>query len=205
MRIRRLVFAAAVGLACMALLSSCTFFASGPGGIGVQLANSNTEADGEMQLILNDAKHHDAAALKALFSKAARARATDLDSGINDFLDFFPTGFKSLGEPAGGPGEEDTNDNGSHTQKLICAYKVSVKDVKYELYFLYYPVNEVDDTQNVGLWAIGVEPWYSTSVVTHPNATNTAFETWASGFSEDNVDHYPDSPPSIYIYTLQNK
>jgi hypothetical protein len=158
---------------------------------------SNQQADAEMQLIQGAVKHHDAAALEELFSNAARAKAPSLDDEISNFLDFFPSGFKNLGEPAGGPGEFDEYKFGDRTVELYGNYKVEANGKAYNLYFADFTVNQIDDPNNVGLYALGVAP-YNAHPTTHPTSASDAFFAWASQYGI--TDHKATGTPSVYVY-----
>ena len=164
------------------------------------LTSNSKQADAEMQHIEDAVKHHDVTALKELFSKTARAKANDLDGGIKNFLSFFPAGFKSLGEPAGAPNETDESDYGKRTVELLAVYKVRADGKNYDVFFADFSVNQDDDPNNVGLYALGVAPFNSNAYV-HPSASSEAFDAWTSQF--DIVDHKATGTPSVYVYSPQ--
>jgi Domain of unknown function (DUF5104) len=149
-----------------------------------------------MQHIADAVKHHDAAALKKLFSKTAREKATDLDSGLKQFLSVFPSGFKSWSDPEGGPGESDVYDHGKQTVLLFGEYKVHANGKTYNLYFADFSVNQVGDPDNVGLYALGVAP-YNAHPGTKPTAASKAFFAWASQF--DIKNHKATGNPGVYV------
>lgn len=185
--VRRLI-AAAVTLACVGLLSSCAL---------LPLADETKTADVEMQHIADDVKHHDAAALKELFSKTARAKATDLDGQVAKFLSFFPSGFTSWSDPDGGPGEMDESDgNGKFTALLNGNYKVHANGKTYQLLFEEYAVNTWHP-DNVGLYALGVAP-YNAYPTTKPTAASNAFFDWAGQYLTKNAE--ATGIPSVYVY-----
>ena len=74
--IRRVVGAVAA-LACVALLSSCSYVSA-----AADQGQTKRYADAQMRHIAEAVKTHDAAALKKLFSPNARAKATDLDLSL---------------------------------------------------------------------------------------------------------------------------
>jgi hypothetical protein len=185
---RRVCGSAVVALVCVGLLSSCGLLPSSD--------PSLQQSDHEMQHIADAVKHHDAAALKKLFSPVARAKATGLDAGLKYFLSVFPSGFKSWSDPEGGPGETDEYAYGKQTVLLFGNYKVSANGKNYDLYFADYSVNQVDDPNNVGLYALGVAP-YNAHGYTDPTASSKAFDTWASQFGIDN--HKATGEPGVYI------
>lgn len=200
MSTRRLALSALAAAVCIGLLCSCSLLSSGPGVLGIQLESSNQRADAEMQHIETAVKNHDAAALKSLFSKTARAKAYELDSGITKFLAVFPSGFKNLGEPDGGPGEVDESNNGQQTVLLEGNYKVRANAKTYELYFAYYSINQADDPNAVGLYALAVAP-YNAKPGTNPTAASKALFSFENGFSI--VDHRVPGTPSVYVYSPQ--
>lgn len=198
MRVKRILGGCVVALVCVALLSSCALLPPSTA-VGLGVANSNQQADAEMQHIEDAVKAHDAAALKTLFSKTARAKGADLDGGIKDFLSFFQSGFKNLGEPDGGPGEFDADDFGKRTVELLGDYEVRMKGKLYDLYFADFTVNQIEDPNNVGLYALGVAP-YNAHGFTHPTAASTAFNAWTSQYLTKSGKL---GPPSVYVYGQQ--
>jgi Domain of unknown function (DUF5104) len=151
-----------------------------------------------MQHITAAVNHHSATELKELFSRTARDKATDLDSGIRNFLTFFPSAFKDLGEPSGGPNETDQNDDGKRTVELFSDYKVLANGKTYDVFFADFSVDQGGDPNDLGLYALGVAPWNGSSF-THPTAASKAFDAWTSQF--DMVDHTPTGTPGVYVYS----
>jgi len=181
--------AAVVALACAGLLSSCSLLP--PGGIW---DDSKQQSDVQMQHIADAVKHHDAAALKHLFSPPARDKSTDLKAGLKYFLSVFPSGrmtWKFEGLSSGG-----INEYGKQTVEVFANYEVFADGKKYDLYFAYFPVNEVEDPANVGLYALAVAP-YNAHPYTNPTASSKAFNAWASQF--ENVNGKSTGTPGVYI------
>ena len=85
----RRMFVAVVSVACVGLLSACSFLPSIPSRFH---DDSEQKAAAEMQHIAEAVKAHDAAALKKLFAPRAQEKATDLDGGLAYFLSIFPSG-----------------------------------------------------------------------------------------------------------------
>jgi len=184
----RRVIAALVALTCIGLLSSCSLL---PGGIR---DDSKQQSDVQMQHIADAVKHHDAAALKKLFSPPAREQATDLDAGLKYFLSVFAFGqmtWKLEGLSSGG-----INEYGKKTVEVFATYEVSANGKKYDLYFAHFPVNQVEDPTNVGLFALGVAP-HNAHPYTDPTASSKAFNAWASQF--ENVNGKTTGNPGIYV------
>lgn len=131
----RRMLGAASALACVALLSSCSLLPPSPGSFR---DTDGQKAAVQMQRIVDAAKSHDAAALKKLFSPAAREKATDLDGGLAYFLSAFPSGpvtWKTQG--TGNVGEDEYF---KHVTELRGHFEVSASGKKYELYFAYFTV-----------------------------------------------------------------
>jgi hypothetical protein len=170
------VLAAVAALACVALLSSCSVLPIGPNGT---YPDTRKQADVEMGRVADAINHHDATSLKKLFSKSARAKAVGLDSGLRALLAAFPSGFTSWKQADGSPGENIDNSYGKETLFFGAGGEVHANGKLYELYFAYYPVNQVEDPNNVGLNAIGVAPYSKDSST--PGA-KTPLEAWASQF-----------------------
>jgi hypothetical protein len=189
----RRILGAGVALTCIALLSSCALLPVGPGVVGTNLNQSTRQADVEMQQIADAVKDHNAAALKKLFSVRAREKAIGLDTGLTYFLSAFPSGrvtWKLLG---GAPGQTDENEFGKQTVVLFANYTVSSQGKTYALYFADYTVNQVEDPQNVGLYALGIVP-SSDSGYTSSGAKKP-FNVWASQFWSS---HIGSGTPGVY-------
>lgn len=185
----RQVLAAVVGLVCVALLSSCALLS--PGGIR---DDSKQQSDVAMQHIADAVKNHDAAALKKLFSPVAREKATDLDSGVKYFLSLFPScrmTWKSEGTGSGG-----INEYGKKTVELFANYEVFADGRKYDLYFADFTVNQVEDPNNIGLYALAVAP-HNAEPYTKPTASSKAFNAWAGQF--ENVNGKTTGNPGVYV------
>jgi len=185
---RRVLGAGVVTLVCVGLLSSCALLPA---------ADPTSTADAQMRHIADDVKHHDAAALEALFSKTARAKAPDLDGGVEKFLSFFPSGFTSWSDPEGGPGETDESDgDGKVTVFLDGEYKVHANGKTYELSFTDFAVNTWHPG-SVGLYALGVAP-YNPHPGTKPTAASNALSAWANQYQIKNGE--PTGIQSVYVY-----
>ncbi len=184
---RRVLGACVVTLVCVGLLPSCALLPA---------ADTTRTADAQMRHIADDVKHHDAGALEALFSKSARAKAPDLDGGVEKFLSFFPSGFTSWSDPEGGPGETDVSDGGKVIVLLFGNYKVHANGKTYDLTFAHFAVNQMDP-DNVGLYALGVAP-YNAFPTTKPTAASNAFSAWANqyGIKKEKATGIP----SVYVY-----
>jgi len=173
----RKLLSTAIVLVCVALLSSCAVF----------FDNDQQQADAQMEKIAAAVNDHDPAALKALFSKRALKDATRIDEGVDHFLSFFPDG--------GLTWQRDTvnldghNERGRKTELLQAYYKVSVGGVDYLLFFADFTVNDVYDTDNVGIYGLGVIPWTDD---VH-SGTAEQFSWWASSIDKEksNAVGYP--------------
>jgi hypothetical protein len=132
MLVRRVV-GALVALVIVGLLSSCAL----PPQVLPIPGNDDTgkQADVAMQHIADAVKGHDADALKKLFSRTAREKATDLDGELKYFLSFFPSGKMTW--------ELDSFASGGYgdTDAVYVYYKVSANGKKYDLYFADFKVN----------------------------------------------------------------
>jgi hypothetical protein len=153
MLMRRAV-GAVVALACVALLSSCSLIAGVPGTIS---DDSGQTANVVMGHIADAVNHHDAAALKELFSQRAREKAAGLDSGLAYFLSIFPSGITTW-KSEGPPGSSEDDDYGKQAVELFAFYKVSAGGKEYDLYLGDFTVNS-KDPNNVGIYSLGVAPY----------------------------------------------
>ena len=188
----RRVLGGVVALVCVAALSSCSVVPLGPNGTYL---DPTKQADVEMGRIADAINHHDAGALKKLFSKSAREKAVGLDSGLRALLSAFPSGFTSWKQIDGSPGEDIDNSYGKETVFLGGDCEVHANEKVYELYFAYYPVNQLEDPNNVGLNAIGVAP-YSKDAYT-PSGAKKPLDAWASQFRIKDGEAAGD--PGVFI------
>jgi len=153
--LKRRVLGAVVGLACVALLSSCALLPDVP---SVGDDDTGQKDNVVMQHIADAVKDHDAAALKNLFSPRAREKATDLDGGLKYFLSVFPSGKMTWKVEDGGPSGAGDNEIISHTWESFAFYEVFANGKKYDLYF----ANFTTDTAHpdyLGIYALGVAPY----------------------------------------------
>jgi len=181
----------AVAVMCVALLSSCSLLPLHPGAF---YDDSKQQTDVKMQRIADAVKSQDEPALKKLFSQRALDKATDLDRGLKYFLSAFPTGpvtWKSQGS-----GSESQNESLKQIVELYGEYEVTGGGKKYELYFAYFSANDYD-SQNVGIYALGVVPasenGYTASGAKKP------FNVWASQFGIDEKTHTATGDPGVYV------
>jgi hypothetical protein len=182
------VLGAAAALACVALLSSCSLL---PGGSD----DPSTMAEVKMESIANAVDHHDATALTKLFSKSARAKAIGLDSGVKALLSAFPSGITSWKQTEDSPGEHLETDYGKETLMVEGYIKVHANGKEYELDFVDFAVNQIDDPNNVGLYAIAVAP-YTTDPYTASGAKKP-LGAWMSQFGTR--DDKATGDPGIFI------
>lgn len=147
---RRVVGVALVSLACVVLLSSCSLVSD-----VVDQGQSKQQADAQMQHIADAVKNHDAAALKKLFSPNARAKATDLDSGLKYFLSIFPTGKMTWKIEPDGPGGTALTTSRKQVLETLAYYNVEANGKQYELFFADVTTDNVHP-HNLGIFALGV-------------------------------------------------
>lgn len=180
----RKLLSVVVALFCVVLLSSCALWPFG-------LSADNQKMEDRMAQIAAAVDSHDAAALKSLFSPRALERATDIDAGIDYFLSFFPNGGLTWERE---PGSSEGHNNGFRKTELLNSYfKVSADGVDYSLFFADFTVNEVEDTDNVGLYGLGVTAWTD-----HRGAgASEPFFYWAGSFRVDTSD--PDGYPGVFV------
>ena len=181
------VLGAVVALACVALLSSCSLL---PGNV-----DPGPKDDGVMQGIADAVKHHDVTALEKLFSPGARAKATDLDSGLEYFLSFFPSGrvtWDIAGGDSGGPQQFD----GPNTSVVSLAdYKVYTGGKTYDLSFFNVTTDTVQPDY-VGVYGLALVPY-----TTNPYAEDGApkpVNLWFSQFGMNDYTYTPTGTPGVY-------
>jgi len=184
------ILGALLSLAIIGLLSSCSVI---PRPAVPLYDDSGEQAKAQMRLIEDAIKNHDADALKALFSPFAREQATDLDGGLDYFLSTFDSGLITWGNA--GIGSTSETEGFKETTVLFCNFTLVADGKKYELYFASYPVNEIVDPRNVGIYALGVTPYeedkYTASGEPKP------FYQWVRQFKLK--DHVSLGTPGVYI------
>jgi len=149
-----------------------------------------------MQRIAAAVKDHDAVALKGLFSPRARENAADLDSGADYFLSVFPSGRMTWKSVATNSAYDVKSSK--ETEELFAAYTVRADGREYSLDFIDFPVNDVDDPKNVGLYALGVAPYTTEHYAA--DGTKKPFYVWLNSFQFDNKTN----PGRAGIYVPEN-
>ncbi len=146
-----------------------------------------------MRLIETAIQDHDADALEDLFSNTAREQATDLESGIDYFLSTFDSG--SITWESTGNGSTTETEGLKETTVLFCNYNLVADGERYELFFAYYPVNEIVDPENVGIYALGAAPYEEDSFTA--SGEPKPFLQWARQFKLK--DHVSSGNPGVYV------
>lgn len=92
---------------------------------------------------------------------------------------------------------EGRNDGSKKTELLEAFYTVSAGGSKYVLFFAYFPVNDVINPLNVGIYAMGVTPLTDDDPQFGPQAL---FSAWAGSMSFDEQDErFQMSYPGVYF------
>jgi len=188
--------AVVVAFLCAVLLASCTAAPSkSPETLYV---DSGQKTIDRMQQIAHAVNHHDAAALKAMFSPRALDQAMDIDAGLNYFLSLFPNGltWKSWN----GPAAEREYKDGKLTEVLLEEFKAVSGGHEYSVFLAEFTVNDVIDPDNVGLYALGAMPWpkdHDSWLRDQPSGAGVAYYTWARSIHADESD--PVGHPGIYV------
>ena len=180
----RRVVGAVAALVCVALLSSCSLLQniSLPGH-----DDSKRQADVQMKHIADAVKDHDAAALKKLFSPGARAKASDLDSGLAYFLSIFPSGQMTWKIAPDGPGGTGFSKSSKEVLETEAYYDVNANGKKYELFFADVTTDNVQP-HNVGHYALGVARNNSAAGPEWTAAGDpTPFYDWIDSLGIDNL------------------
>jgi hypothetical protein len=174
----RRVLSVLVALVCVVVLSSCALL---PGHL---FETDEHRAAAQMKVIAAAINSHDAAALKAMFSPRAVQQATDLDTRLNTLLATFPNGLTW--------GLDSVPFSSDHQTDLFYVYvKVSADGKDYMLFFADY-TRDVTHPDNVGIYALGITPWYEDSFV----GPAESFANWAGAMSVDTGDK--DAYPGVY-------
>jgi hypothetical protein len=173
----RRVLSVVVALVCVVVLSSCALL---PGHL---FETDEHRAAAQMKVIAAAINSHDAAALKALFSPRAVQQATDLDARLNTLLATFPNGLTW-----GLDSVPFSSDN--QTDVFDVYVKVSADGKDYRFFFADY-TRDVTHPDNVGIYALGITPWYEG----FPVGPAQSFDTWAGAM---NVVVSKDGYPGVY-------
>jgi len=187
----RRVFGAGLALVGIGVLASCSFFPSTPSPFH---DDSEQKAGVQMQHIADAVKHHDAAALKKLFSPRAVNEATDLDSGLKYFLSVIPSG--KLTWETRGTGLTSDTEGFKQATELYGNYRVSVNGEQYSLHFAYFSVDDFDP-HNVGIYALGVAPRADYGYTA--SGARTPFAEWFSQFDISDTTHTATGNPGVYV------
>lgn len=151
-----------------------------------------------MQQIADAVKHHDAAALKELFSPNARAKATDLDSGLKYFLSVFPTGEMTWKIANGGPGGSALTTSRKEVVEMDAYYDVKANGKKYELFFADVTADNVHP-HNLGIFALGVAQNDSQDSAEYTAFGDpTPFFDWMDMVGIDNIGDLHGNP-GVYV------
>lgn len=189
------LLAGAVVIVCMSLLSACSLV---PSDSADYLYDYPEPAMHErMQQIVDAVNDHDAAALTAMFSPRALEQATDIDEGVDYLLSLFPDGGLTSNWWVG-PAAERQYENGKLTELLLVEYNVSAGGHDYSLFFADFTANELIDPDNVGLYALGAEPWpedHHSWIVESPSVD--PFFAWIESIHADESDE--NGYPGVYV------
>jgi len=126
----------------------------------------------------------------------ARENAADLDSGADYFLSVFPSGRMTWKSVATNSAYDVKSSK--ETEELFAAYTVRADGREYSLDFIDFPVNDVDDPKNVGLYALGVAPYTTEHYAA--DGTKKPFYVWLNSFQFDNKTN----PGRAGIYVPEN-
>lgn len=174
-------------LACTLLVSACGVLRF-PGGI---FDSSDQKADARMAQIAEAINNHDAATLKATFSRYALEGATDIDGGLDYLLSFFPNGgvtWQNKGVDMSGH-----NDHGTKSTVLLAVYKVSSGGEDFWFFFADFTVNDLVNPDNVGIYGMGATPWTEDP---HVGASEQFFN-WAGAI--DLETKVADGHPGVFV------
>jgi hypothetical protein len=192
---KRVLFGA-LALLCAVALASCGLVpAESPDTLYV---DTEDKAKARMQQIADAVKHHDATALKAMYSPRALEEATDIDEGLDYFLSLFPNGFQW--QSWNGTAAERQYKDGKLTEVLLEEFKVSADGHEYGFFIADFTVNEVIDPENVGLYALGVTPWpenHDSWIRSDLSGPTKPFYLWARAIHADEGD--ASGYPGVYV------
>jgi hypothetical protein len=183
----RKLMSAMAALVCVVVLSSCSLvpFGHGSGVFDGDLA----KADARMKQIGAAINSHDAAALKAVFSKRAIEKAIALDARLDQLLSMFPDGVtwerSSINAKGGIDGQKKTLIMQAH-------FLVSAGGKDYLLFFADFTENEIDP-DNVGVYGLGVTP----DTGNQDAGTEEPFYWWTGAIQYDESD--PDGYPGVFV------
>jgi hypothetical protein len=183
----RKLMSGVVALLSAVVLSSCAIVPFGHGG-GV-FGSDFGKADARMEQIGAALNDHDAAALKAIFSKRALERATDIDARLDQLVSLFPNG--GVTWERGEVDSEGGISDGKTAQLVTASYTLSAAGKDYRLVFADFTVNYITP-DNTGIYGLGIIPW------TEENHSGPAepFYFWVGSIVWDESD--PDGYPGVY-------
>lgn len=179
-----------VALLCAVLLSSCS--SARPGPASTLYVDSQKKTDARMTQIAAALNKHDAGALKAMFSAPALEQSTDIDGRLDHLLALFPNGGVKWTSWDYDTAEREYK-KGKLTEVWLVQYKLSANGKHYELFFADFTVNEIIDPHNVGLYALGVEPWTSSPMY----SCSGPFFSWACSIHANGNDK--NGYPGVYV------
>jgi hypothetical protein len=196
-----------VTLSIAVLLSSCALVPFGAADSPASSASSESattlyvdpvqKVRDRIKQIVEAVNHHDAAALKAMFSTRALDEAADIDARLGYLLSLFPDGGLTSNWGVG-PAAERQYKDGMVTEVLLVEYNVSAGGRDYSLFFADFTANELIDPDNVGLYALGVTPWpddHHSWIVEAPSVD--PFFIWAESIHADESDK--NGYPGVYV------
>jgi hypothetical protein len=149
-------------------------------------------ADERMSQIAAALTAGDPAALRSLFSVYAVAQSPHLDDGLDYVLGLI--GGKDLTYELHDIYSFEDQESGRMTQFVSATFVVSVGGNDYRLFFSDFTANEVRNPDNIGLYALGVEPWAPDP---ESRCTDTDFGSWTCHMTVDGSTG--DSYAGIYV------
>jgi hypothetical protein len=170
------------------LLAACSVLPSGPPAIQDDALQKMNARMGQIVEALND---QDPAALKAMFSPHALKQVSEIDEGLDHLLSFFPNGVDTW--EIDKFQEEGRNTSGKKTELLLAYYRLSADGSDYWFFFADFTVNDVTNSDNVGIYAMGAESRTENEL----SDAEELFLTWAASIRYDESD--PNGYPGVYV------
>lgn len=115
-------------------------------------SNDDETADKCFQKIIEALDNKDKEELKKIFSPNALKEANDIDSSINEMMNFYKGKMKSNKRTVA---TSESKDYGENKKELNCSYKVTTDDGNYSIHF----VEKLIDTKNpnnVGIYTLDI-------------------------------------------------
>ena len=140
-------------MALLMALATISMSAYSLGGGGL-FDSDNQIANARKEKVLEALQSKDESALKALFSKSAIADAKNFDDGMKSLFDYYEGDFVSYNN-WGGPGVEETREDGYRLKEFYSTYDVKTSERTYRFAMQDVTI-DIANPNNVGIRSLYV-------------------------------------------------